>query len=65
MAVHHPLDRFTGIHQKVEAVGHLEGVRRASPSAISIRARAIPADDLDPRMGLQPGNECVRFAIRQ
>jgi hypothetical protein len=44
----------------VKAVGHLDRIWRTAPRTIGVDATPITADDLNPRMGLQPGGHRIR-----
>jgi hypothetical protein len=47
----------------MKAVCHLKRLRSTSTGGISILGRPISADDLHPRMGLEPSNHGISFTI--
>jgi hypothetical protein len=53
------------ILQDMKAVGNLEGVGRAQPSALSITAATIPTDDLNTRVLAQPTGKGLGGTIWQ
>ena len=49
----------------MEAIRHLDGLRRPVPGAIGIGFRAIPRDHLHARVGLEPLRKRVALAVRE
>ena len=60
-----PLESVDQVVYEVEAVGDLDRVGRALPRAVAVRAAAIPADDLHPRVRREPRREGGRLAVGQ
>jgi hypothetical protein len=54
------LERLAQVLDEMEPIRHLQGLRRAPCCAIGIRAGAVPADNLDARMCVQPLFEQLR-----
>jgi hypothetical protein len=48
------LDGLGHVLPQVEPVGDLDRVRCPGPGSVGVRAGAVSADDLDPRVGGQP-----------
>jgi hypothetical protein len=48
------LDRLPEVLKQVKAIGDLQGLGRTLTSAVSIKARAVAADDLDLWMTGEP-----------
>ena len=57
------LDGFGQVVPQMPAVGDLGGQRRALGGAFRIAAAAVAADDLDARVGVQPGAEGFRGSL--
>jgi len=63
--IQQPLEGLAQVLDAVEAVGDLDGGGRALPCAVGIRPASIPCDDLDARMGREPGGEGRRRPVGQ
>jgi hypothetical protein len=57
--IEHPFERFAKVAQDVPAVGHLDGIWRTFADTTSIFGGAITCDNLNARMALQPGRNCL------
>jgi hypothetical protein len=53
------------IAEQMPAIGHLNGLRSSIPAAVGVGSRTIPRNDHHARMGLEPGGDRARLAIRQ
>jgi hypothetical protein len=62
---HGTLDGFGKVVPQVPPVGDLDGQRGTLCRAFGVAAAAVPADDLHPRVRVQPGAEGFRRPLRQ
>jgi hypothetical protein len=58
-------DRAGQVVPEVPPVGDLDGQWRAFGGTSGVAAAAVPADDLDPWVGVQPGAERARGPFGQ
>jgi hypothetical protein len=59
------LEHLDQVLEEVEAVGHLDRLRRAAPDALGVRPGTVAAHDLELGMSAEPGGERRRGAVRQ
>jgi hypothetical protein len=65
LLIQQPLQEVTKIAQQVPTIGHLNGVGSALGGPVGVKASTISADDLNPRMCLEPGRQSRSAALRQ
>jgi len=65
MTVQHPLQCIIEILEQMKAVGDLHRVWRTLGGALGVVGEAIPADDFNLRMLLEPGRHRRRRTVRQ
>ena len=59
------LDGVAEIAEQMPSIGHLDGVRRALPDSVGVRAGTITGDDLDTGTIMQPPTDGRCLPVRQ
>lgn len=65
MALEQPLEDISEVLEQVPAIRHLHGVRRPLLDALRVGLGAVPRDERDCAVLLQPARQRVRSAIGQ